>query len=202
MANGQERKEESYARALLLQHFPKVFSQGLKCCDMPDLQDEQKSIGVEVVRSFHTNQGEFFALLGKWINRSISDIPDSAISRIRELGFHPLIIDGKLVSASSSFYSPTPLSLMEEISKKVHKLQGANYRIFRKNRLFVFVLNPVSSYNRQQMHELTAALRLSQEGCINQFDALYVYDSYNGIYDLWVCYPQSGVVRRYRGMPT
>ena len=78
----------------------------------------------------------------------------------------------------------TWLSLMEEISKKVHKLQGPNYRIFRKNRLFVFVLNPVSSYNRQQMHELTAALRLSQEGCINQFNALYVYNSYNGIYDL------------------
>jgi len=109
MANGQERKEELFARTLLLRHFPRVFSQELECRDMPDIQDEQKGIGVEVVRSFHTNQGEFFALLGKWINRSISDIPDSAISRIRELGFHPLIIDGKLVSASSSFYSPTPL---------------------------------------------------------------------------------------------
>lgn len=202
MANGQERKEEAYAMRILLRHFPKSFSSEFMCCDMPDLQDEKKGIGIEVVRSFHTNQGNAFALLGKYINRPVSEIPPKVLTRFRELGFRPIIIDNVLKTMASGFYPPTPLSLLEEIDKKIEKLQGPNYRIFRKNRLFVFVLNPISCcFTRNEMLEFTQVLQAHQKDVRNKFGAVYVYDAHDGIYDLWVCYPQSGIVRKYTGVP-
>lgn len=103
MANGQERKEELFARKLLLHHFPRVFPQDLECRDMPDLQDVQKSFGVEVVRSLHPNQGELFGLLRKWMNRPINEVPDSVLKRIRKLGYRPLFVGDTFVSVSSGF---------------------------------------------------------------------------------------------------
>lgn len=201
MANGQERKEETYAMQILLRHFPQSFSSELACCDMPDLQDAKKDIGIEVVRSFHTNQGKALGILGRYINRPVDKIPHNALSRMRELGFRPIIIDNVLKSMSSGFYTPTPLSLLEEIDKKIEKLQGPNYRIFRKNRLFVFVLNPVYCYTRNEIRQLVRAIKEHQKNAVPKFDAVYIYDSYNGIYDLWVCYPQSETIRKYRGVP-
>ena len=106
-----------------------------------------------------------------------------------------------LKSISSGFYTPTPLSLLEEIDKKIEKLQGPNYRIFRKNRLFVFVLNPVYCYTRNEIRQLVRAIKEHQKNAVSKFDIVYIYDSYNGIYDLWVCYPQSETIRKYRGVP-
>ena len=201
MANGQERKEEHYAMQVLLRHFPKSFSSEFTCCDMPDLQDEKKGIGVEVVRSLHTNQGKAFALLGKYANHPVSEIPSKALDKFQELGFRPIIIDDMLKSMSSGFVSPTPLYLLNEIDKKIKKLQGPNYRIFKKNCLFVFVLNPVSYYDRNEIHELIHVIKEHQQDANPKFDVIYIYDSYNGIYDLWVCYPQSETVRKYTGVP-
>lgn len=56
-------------------------------------------------------------------------------------------------------------------------------------------------FTRGEIRELTYAIKEHQKDANPKFDAVYIYDSFDGFYTFWVCYPQSETVRKYTGVP-
>ena len=198
MANGQQRNEELLAASIIKWHFPKLFSEHLRYADMPDLQDDIKNIGIEVVRNLRMKQGEAQGFIKEFKNTPEKDIPSAKIDKLKELGFKPFFHDGKLFGIRSETYEINTDGIYETIEKKLNKLQTGNYRIFRSNRLFIFISWQVACFQRYQILELTDNIRKLQEDKDEKFDVVYLYDEYNGEYDLWACYLKTGVVRKYK----
>lgn len=131
MANGQRRNEEYLAASIIKQHFPRLFSQNLRYDDMPDLQDEEKSIGVEVVRNLRDNQGKAQGFLNEFINFREKDIPKDKIENLHKLGFRPFYSEGRLAGIGSGGFLINTDGVYRSIEKKLSKLQSGNYRILK-----------------------------------------------------------------------
>lgn len=198
MANGQRRNEEYLAASIIKQHFPGLFSQNLRYDDMPDLQDEEKSIGVEVVRNLRDNQGKAYGFLDEFSNFRENDIPKEKIAKLYKLGFEPFYSKGRLVGIRSGTYLINTNGVYSSIEKKLGKLQSGKYKIFKSNRLFVFVIKQVACFQRYQIQELVDRICELQEKKNIKFDVVYIYDAYNGEYDLWVCYLKTKLIRKYK----
>ena len=199
MANGQLRTEEYQAAEILRKHFPTLFSDSLRYSDMPDLQDDVKNVGIEVVQNLRYNQGRAHGFLGEFENCDENSIPKEKIENLRKIGYKPFIYGGKLKGIMC--LKPYVIScdgILADIEKKIGKLQKGNYRIFKSNRLFIYVMLQAASFERYQVLELVSKVQKLQENIDMQFDVIYIYDEYNGEYDLWTCYLKSGLVRKYK----
>ena len=117
--------EEFYAKVVLEKIYKDEFSR-LKIKDRPDLQDDDKGIGIECTVAIDKRSQEAENLYIDLINNKVRN-PDKCKERINQLG-------GR-ITEYMLFQSGTDSSanILDAVKIKLNKLNGDNYKRFKNN---------------------------------------------------------------------
>ena len=127
---------ERYARASLIGLVDEQFS-GLHNCDRPDLQDEERSIGIEVTRAIRENKYVANALINEIAGRKVMDVSDDDWIDVTKYGYGYGLHDN-LIGKIEYNYWAAALPLKRIIESKVRKVSDGFYGDFRSFGLYVF----------------------------------------------------------------
>lgn len=154
----------------------------LICTDKPDLQDVERSYGVEVVEDCYPNEKKAERFIVSVWDKELSEVSLQKIRRFHGLGGLLKQTNGRIVSASLGPSTPNnPAHLIRTIQGKIDKLNNGGYKTFRTYGLYVFV-NTVflfTSYVQgviEQVSEYQATMD-------SQYEVIYL----DGYYEMYVC---------------
>lgn len=187
--NGEQRKAyfEYYAREILVSLFPVEFY-NLHKADKPDLQDDCKSIGIEVTLALQDNELHAVALHDNIIDAKSETEKARIKERIKSIGVDFLEYDSKIVGIGYPVSYVTSEPLISAAKNKIDKLNNKGddtlyeYFEFQHYRLFIYTSN--IREKRNYLDELVNTMADSQRNCLRKYEAIYVYSEWFG---LWVC---------------
>ncbi len=156
--------------------------------DRPDLQDCERSLGVEVTRSMKENKTEAEMLVNELAGDNIFCIDEADLQKIKLYGYTYGLYYGQYMGELEKRYWSLALPLKRIIKSKVHKVADGFYGNFDQFELFIFTKDDMTRHDIQlavyYMTELqdSNAIRYSKLH-IAQTDKLYVCDLKTQIVD-------------------
>ena len=187
--SGEQRKAyfEYYAREMLVSLFPEEFY-NLKKADKPDLQDINKSIGIEVTLALLDNELYAVALHDDIIEAKTETEKARIKERIKGIDVDLLEYDSKIVGIGYPVSYVTSKPLISAAKKKMDRLNNKGddtlyeYFEFQHYRLFIYTSN--IREKRNYLDELVNTMADSQRNCVRKYEVIYVFSEWFG---LWVC---------------
>ena len=152
----------------------------LVCKDMPDLQDDAHSIGIEVVEDCYEDERERERCILNYYGKAITEIPEDKIRRFESNGAK-LHTEKRIITGTS--LGPTrnnaPGHLIETIRKKLAKLNQGHYAQFDRYDLYIFddTVSLFPSYLEMIM-DAVGSFKAKKK-----FSMLYI----DGYYEMTVC---------------
>ena len=151
----------------------------LSLSDMPDLQDDKNSYGIEVVEDCIANEKEKQFLVEEMWENHISDIPDKRISRFEKLGGELQIKNGIVSGATISRSKNKFDNLLSTIEAKYQKLNSGKYKTFKRYGLYVIIQSVIMfSSNVPFIIE-----QVVKKDYPTKYDVLYLDNNY----EMYVC---------------
>lgn len=140
------RDEEKKALEILQNKIKRINGYNIHIKDKPDLQSEDNSVGIEIVQSVREEDMKLRSLACEYWTNKAND--NSRILRamkkngwndntIKDLDAGILYYKGDNNNGGYSLKIDLGL-LKESVNKKLKKLNGKGYKIFKENQLFVF----------------------------------------------------------------
>ena len=152
----------------------------LVCKDMPDLQDDVHSVGIEVVEDCYEDERERERCFSGYYGKAIAEIPEDKISRFESNGAKLHTEKGVITRASlGPIRNNDPSHLIETIRKKLVKLNQGHYAQFNRYDLYIFD-DTVSLYPSYLETIMDAVGSIEAK---KKFSVLYI----DGFYKMAVC---------------
>jgi hypothetical protein len=127
---------ERYARISLIDLVDRRFV-GLKNYDRPDLQDEERGIGIEVTRAIRENRDVANALINEMAGRPVMEVSEDDWIDMTKYGYGYGIHD-HIIGMLEYDYWAAALPLKRIIESKVHKVSNGFYGDFSVYGLYIF----------------------------------------------------------------
>ena len=163
-------------RSILGEHYAH-----LQNADRPDLQDLERSIGIEVTRAIKENKIEAEWLVNEMAGAEIFNLTELDKQRTLQYGYSYGLTDGQYMGELERRYWSLALPLKRIIKSKVRKVADGFYGAFDQFELFVFTKDDLTRHEVQltvyYMTELQNANAIRYAKLhIAQTDKLYVCD--------------------------
>lgn len=132
-----DKFDEEFARLLLIELFYDDFYES-KLKDCPDIQNERKSIGVEVTSAINQTLQERESVAIDTLNKKRSELTDLQRHFI-DKNYISINIgeSGKVMFAGADAYTEATYDIKTVVLKKIDKLNKEHFIKFDHNRLFV-----------------------------------------------------------------
>ena len=117
--------------------------------DRPDLQDCDRSLGVEVTRSMKENKTEAELLVNELAGDKIFCIDEADLQNIKLYGYSYGLDYGQYMGELEKRYWSLALPLKRIIKSKVHKVADGFYGNFDQFELFIFTKDDMSRHEIQ-----------------------------------------------------
>ncbi len=170
--------DELYAKVLLENIFPEMFYD-LKCSDKPDLLDEKRDIGIEVVSCASTKENEIFFF---WLNEnSLSEKQKNAYSKsLKKYRYSNL--NGMLLHPTKEYTEDITdivyKCIFESITKKLEKLNDSYKEL---NQYFLYIETQISLNNLDLNNFAKKIADLSSKDFARQYSMIFVTTNDNEI---------------------
>ena len=178
---------ERYAMAslatLLGEHYAHLVNR-----DRPDLQDEQRSIGIEVTRAIHENRNVANALVNEMAGEAVKEVNADDLLHIRQSGYAYGLGDGSIIGRNEFEFWSLALPLRRILEIKMDKVNNGFYGDFREFGLFVFTKEDL---DQGQVKDTIAFMMERQAYQVRMYSHLFV----SQIHSLFDCDLET---RRYR----
>lgn len=184
MARAHDSKKAYYeVRALLT--LQKLFPEkhlGLIRKDKPDLVDEHKNIGVEVVRAVDAKQEEFSSFFTKHVqNKKVCDVDEQKLQKFLDAGnwliMNDMIFDrpaDEIIGYSTSTAHKNLPLLKNAIQRKIKYIDKTAWLTESLN-LYLFS-NIFRKYGINEIEELVKHAQQLQNSTTKKYDMLYIDD--------------------------
>ena len=106
--------------------------------DRPDLQDEDKSIGIEVTRAIRENKNVANALVNEMAGEDVIEVNAEDLRHINQSGYAYGLGDGSIIGRNEYEFWSLALPLKRILEIKMDKVNNGFYGDFREFGLFVF----------------------------------------------------------------
>ncbi len=169
---------ERYARVSLIDLVDSRFV-GLKNYDRPDLQDEERGIGIEVTRAIRENKDVANALINEMVGRPIMEVSEDDWIDVTKYGYGYGIHDN-LIGTIEYEYWAAALPLKRIIESKVRKVSNGFYRDFSVYGLYIFSKENLTDDMVQSAISYTAGLQEPNE---KKYTNMYI----SQIHEIFVC---------------
>lgn len=175
--NADETKlREEYARQVLLAMYPEKYQSSL-LEDQPDIQNEQKDIGVEVTGTLEQRLRYGIAQFSTLYNKHTNTVTSKKKEQLKKHRVR-LVTDG---NGTIKFIIPEAVwgsgnKTKEAFSNKLDKLNDGNYKIFKENNLFLFAEGEEEYEVLNLIEYIKTSERKSRE-----FNLIYLY-TYQELY--------------------
>ncbi|MEI3377281.1 MAG: hypothetical protein V8R08_05555 [Coriobacteriales bacterium] len=167
---------ESYAKNVLKFIDERIYG-GLIIADKPDLQDDMRSLGVEVVQALSNDQQQAEALFGQYAEETDEAIKEELRKKVENNG---------AVIQNGIMFGPNGVDsfdlVQQSIVKKFCKLNSGEYQIFDHNHLFVRAT--IYANNEMLVDELLAITNASEQYAVQFENIIVSVPSFNYIFDL------------------
>ena len=127
---------EKYARASLIDLVDKRFV-GLNNSDSPDLQDNERGIGIEVTRAIRENKDVANALINEIVGRPVMEVSNDDWIDMTKYGYGYGLHE-KIIGKIEYDYWAAALPLKRIIENKVNKVSEGLYGDFQLYGLYIF----------------------------------------------------------------
>ncbi|MDV0446129.1 hypothetical protein MmiAt1_17450 [Methanimicrococcus sp. At1] len=163
---------------VLIDYSPEKYS-SLKQVEMPDLQTNEKNIGIEVTISPQLN--EFFrndVYNTRIKGKNKNDIKPEDLKYLKKLGMDVYFKNEKAIGNSYGINHSLSF-LLNTLNTKLKRINSGDYSIFKENNLYIFSTNNHMEHEIDLYSEKAIELQKSyditfDEIYINQDDDLYI----------------------------
>lgn len=180
---------EEYAKLMMIYKFD--FDEStLIHADSPDIQDDFKKIGIEVVEDTYESEKELERFWVEYGTTPFNDIPTKIIDGYYKRGGSLSVSNNKLSGGSLGITkNNSPEHLILTIEKKLNKLNGGLYKSFNYYMLYVFT-DTVSLFDS---HVQMVINKISSSSQKVTFDKIIL----DGYFELCICDVKSSSFERY-----
>lgn len=175
---------ERYAQITLCDLFGERYA-GLVNLDRPDLQDSEKSIGIEVTRAMEENKKAAQALLSEMAGNDLHNVSTETYQDIQNSGYAYGLHTGNWLGDKEYSYWQLALPLKRIITNKVRKVSSGFYGKFDTFGLYIFSKDDVSE---AQVRATIAYTRQLQQHLTMQYSILFLSE----IQTLYACDLRTG----------
>lgn len=153
---------------------------GLVNLDRPDLQDEERGIGIEVTRAMRESKADAVSLLNEMAVDIVMKQPQLTNKELYKLGYTYGLVRGDVVGPTEYRYWCMASPLNHVIENKVGKMVRGFYGNFRHSGLYIF-----SKYDITRPELMLSMKRIKdlQSKSEYRFETLYISE----IQTLYVC---------------
>jgi len=188
---------EYYAREVLVTLMPEEFEH-LKKADKPDLQDEIKYIGIEVVLVPLKNELHAVKLHDEIIDAKDETEKKKIKGQLQKMNIILPEYNGEISGINFPVFTVSSEPLIAAAKTKIAKLNNKvndteyEYRNFQHFRLYINAscLSPKAHY----LNQLIDAVIDVQKNCERKYEAIYVFSDCFG---LWICDLATKQIREY-----
>ena len=118
--------------------------------DRPDLQDEQRGIGIEVTRAIRENKNVANALVNEMAGKDVVEVNPDDLRQIKQSGYAYGLGDGTLIGRNEYEYWSLALPLKRILEIKMDKVNNGFYGDFQEFDLFVFTKEDLDAEQIEQ----------------------------------------------------
>jgi len=118
--------------------------------DRPDLQDEQRGIGIEVTRAIRENKNVANALVNEMAGKDVVEVNPADLRQIKQSGYAYGLGDGTLIGRNEYEYWSLALPLKRILEIKMDKVNNGFYGDFQEFDLFVFTKEDLDAEQIEQ----------------------------------------------------
>lgn len=159
--------------------------------DRPDLQDETRSIGIEVTRAIRENKNVANALVNEMAGEDVKEVNADDLRHINQTGYAYGLGDGSIVGRNEYEYWSLALPLKRILEIKMDKVNNGFYGDFHEFDLFVFTKEDLDISQIKQ----TIAFMMERQAYQNR---LYARLFISQIQTLFDCDLETGHYRKIR----
>ena len=168
--------------SLLGEHYANLVNR-----DRPDLQDEEKSIGIEVTRAIRENKNVANALVNEMAGEDVKEVNAEDLLHINQSGYAYGLGDGSIIGRNEYDFWSLALPLKRILEIKMDKVNNGFYGDFNEFDLFVFTKEDLT---RDQVKQTIAFMmekqayqnRLYSRLFLSQIQTLFDCDLFTGQY--------------------
>jgi len=169
---------ERYARISLTDLVDKRFT-GLKNLDRPDLQDNERGIGIEVTRAIRENKQVAHALINIIAGRSVLNISEEEWIDVTNYGYGYGVHQDLIGIIEYEFWA-VALPLKRNIENKVNKVANGFYGDYQEFGLYIFSKDSLNDIDLPEIIKFTMDLQKDKN---RQYDTMYI----SQIHEMFVC---------------
>ena len=181
---------ERYAMASLATLFGEHYAH-LVNRDRPDLQDDQRSIGIEVTRAIHENRNVVNALVNEMAGEEVREVNAADMLHISQSGYAYGLGDGSIIGRNEFEFWSLALPLRRILEIKMDKVNNGFYGDFREFGLFVFTKEDL---DHGQVKDTIAFMMERQAYQVRMYSHLFV----SQIQSLFDCDLETGHYRKIK----
>ena len=141
---------ERYAMATLATLMGEHYA-NLVNCDRPDLQDNERGIGVEVTRAIRESKVVADALVNEMAGRPIMQVNDEDLYRIAQSGYAYGLSDDDTVGRNEYEYWSLAWPMKRILESKMNKVNNGFYGEYQEFGLFVFTKDNLDAYQVEEI---------------------------------------------------
>ena len=169
---------ERYARISLVDLVDDCFA-GLKNSDRPDLQDDERGVGIEVTRAIHESRDVANALINEMAGRDVLTVSEDEWIDVTKYGYGYGIHDS-LIGKIEYEYWAAALPLKRIIENKIHKVADGFYGDFPVFGLYIF--------SKENLTHDVVRSAISYSVDLQKFnEKKYSYMYISQIHEMYVC---------------
>ena len=170
-----ERYAKISLETLLGEHYAHLVNR-----DRPDLQDNERGIGIEVTRAIREDVNVAHALINEMAGDEIMEVKDADRDAIARSGYAYGLGDGNMMGLKEYEYWSLAMPMKRILENKIRKVNNRFYGDYSEFGLFVFTKEDLDEEDVRRVMDF--AIR-TQEGLDVGYDKLYI----SQIQVLYVC---------------
>lgn len=148
--------------------------------DRPDLQDNRRSIGIEVTRAIRENKDVANALINEMAGEEVREVDEYNMMNINRTGYAYGLGSGQWMGKNEYEYWALALPLKRILENKIMKVSNGYYGSFKEFGLYVFTKEDVELEEFAKMVDYVMTL---QNGLTQSYDILFI----SQIQSMYVC---------------
>lgn len=170
-----ERYAKISLETLLGEHYANLVNR-----DRPDLQDNERGIGIEVTRAIREDVNVAHALINEMAGDEIMEVNDVDRDNIARTGYAYGLGDGNMMGLKEYEYWSLAMPMKRILENKIRKVNNRFYGDYNEFGLFVFTKEDLDKEGIRRVMDFAMQ---TQEGLDVTYDKLYV----SQIQMLYVC---------------
>lgn len=169
--------------ALMGEHYAHLVNR-----DRPDLQDEQRGIGIEVTRAIRENKNVANALVNEMAGKNVVEVNPAELQQIKQSGYAYGLGDGTIIGRNEYEYWSLALPMKRILEIKMDKVNNGFYGDFQEFDLFVFTKEAIDAAQIEQTIAFMMQYQAQQSVgysrlFVSQIQTMFVCDLVSGRFE-------------------